>query len=305
MKQIATPAPEAMLASRCIDNEAVSAGGIWTAAKRVAGEPLVHFFVLGAMLWGIHAYLQTRSQASRIVVSKALTAQLAEHYRQEYGASPTAPQLDALVDTAITEEISYRQAIQLGLDQGDEIVRRRLIQKYEFLQQDLSTPRDPTQAEIQDFYDRHLERYVVPERFTFTHVYFSPDRRGDVGARDAAASLASALSVRGVTRAPNEGDVYPGPADFVGVTAEEMARAFGRDGLSQEIGAVPVGHWSSPLRSGFGWHIVYVGDRSAARQATLDEVRDRVTEDFLEAERARRKAQATAVIRSQFEVLRE
>ena len=305
MNPAAPHTSETAFEPRRIEEKASPLVRVRRAARRLAAEPLVHFFVLSAVLWGIHAHLQTRSQLSRITVSKALTTQLAEHYRQQYGASPTPRQLDALVDTALTEEMSYRQAIKLGLDQGDEIVRRRLIQKYEFLQQDLATPRDPTQAEMQDFYDHHLERYTVPERLTFTHVYFSPDRRGDVGARDAAATLATALSARGITRAANEGDPYPGPTDFVGVTAEEMARVFGRDGLSQEIGAVPIGHWSSPLRSGFGWHIVYVVERSPARQARLDEVRDRVTEDFLEAGRAQRKAEAIAVLRSQFEVVHE
>jgi peptidyl-prolyl cis-trans isomerase C len=290
---------------RRIEVETLPPGRLRSALKRLAAEPLLHFFILSTVLWGIHAHLQARSQLSLITVSKALTAQLTEHYRQQYGASPTPRQLDALIDSAITEEMSYRQAIKLGLDQNDEIVRRRLIQKYEFLQQDLATPRDPTQAAAQDFYDHHLERYAVPERLTFTHVYFSPDRRGDVGARDAAATLATALSARGITRAANEGDTYPGPTDFVGVTAEEMARVFGRDGLSQEIGAAPIGHWSSPLRSGFGWHIVYVAERTPARQARLDEVRDRVTEDFLEVGRARRKAEASAVLRSQFEVVHE
>ena len=277
----------------------------WTAAKRLACEPLVHFFVLSAVLWSIHAHLQAPSQFSRITISKPLAAQLAEHYRQQYGASPSPRQLDALVDTAITEEISYRQAIKLGLDQGDEIVRRRLIQKYEFLQQDLATPRDPTEAEAKDFYLRHPERYVLPERFTFTHVYFSPDRRGDAGARDAAAALSASLNLRGVTRAPSEGDPYPGPADFVGVTPEEVARVFGRDGLSQEIGAVPIGHWSSPLRSGFGWHTVNVVAHDPSRRAEFDEVRSQVTEDFIQAARNQRNAEAIASMRSQFQVVRE
>ena len=278
---------------------------LFAVARRLAHEPLLHFFILSAVLWAIHAHLQARPESSRITISHAFTTQLAEHYRQQYGVPPSPRQLDALVDSAITEEIAFRQAMKLGLDQGDEIVRRRLIQKYEFLQQDLATPRDPTPAEALEFYTRHAELYLLPERLTFTHVYFSPDRRGDMGAKDAAAALAVALTLRGVERAPDEGDPFPGPADFVKVTAEEIAHVFGRDGLSQDMAATTPGHWTSPLRSGYGWHIVYVTARAASRPAAFDEVRDHVTEDFREAERSRRNAEASAELRSQFEVIRE
>lgn len=276
-----------------------------TAARWLASEPLIHFFVLSALLWAVHAQLGAHSHFSRITITKAFTAQLAEHYRQQYGAPPSGSQLDALVDAAIAEEMAYRQAIKLGLDQGDEIVRRRLIQKYEFLQQDLATPRDPTLAEARDFYARYPQRYVLPERLTFTQVYFSPDRRGDAGARDAAAALAAALNVRGVTRAANEGDPYPGPSDFVDVTPVEIGRVFGHDGLSKDIVTLAVGHWSAPLRSGYGWHTVYVSDRDAGRRAEFEEVRDHVIQDFREAERNRRNSEAIAAMRNQFEVIRE
>ncbi len=278
---------------------------LFAVAQRFAHEPLLHFFVLSAVLWAIHAHGYARPESSRITITQAFTDQLAEHYRQQYGVAPSPRQLDALVDNAITEEIAFRQAIKLGLDQGDEIVRRRLIQKFEFLQQDLATPPDATPAEVSEFYFHHAERYVLPERLTFTHVYFSPDRRGDMGAKDAAAALAAALNLRGVTRAPDEGDPFPGPADFVRVTSEEIAHVFGRDGLSQDLAATTPSHWTSPLRSGYGWHIVYVTARDPGRRAAFDEVKDQVKEDFREAERARHNAEASAALRSQFEVTRQ
>jgi hypothetical protein len=275
------------------------------AVKRLSREPLVHFFLLSAVLWGIQAHFQAHSPPARITVSKSLVARLADQYRRQYGAAPSALQLDALIDQAITEEITYREAIKLGLDRDDEIVRRRLMQKYEFLQQDLATPRNPTPEEAMSFFTRHAERYLVPERLTFSHVYFSPDRRGDAGARDAAAALAAVLNLRGITRVSNEGDPFPGPAYFVGAPPEDIARVFGRNGLSESTGSLPAGHWSPPLRSGFGWHTVFVLERIPGRQAEFDEVRDRVIADFLEEERSRRNAAALGAVRSQYEVVRE
>ena len=126
---------------------------------------------------------------------------MADGYRRQYGAPPSPQQLDALVDRSITEEMIYREAVQVGLDKDDEIVRRRLIQKYEFLQQDINTPTPPTDAQLVHFYAVHPELYRVPERLTFTHVYFSPDSRGASGARNAAASLSTTLNGGTSTRA--------------------------------------------------------------------------------------------------------
>jgi peptidyl-prolyl cis-trans isomerase C len=276
-----------------------------TVVCRVAREPLMHFMLLGAVLWIAYSTLNTPARLSRITITKAQSLQLAEHYRQQYGVAPSSRQLEALIDNAVTQEMSFREALRLGLDRDDEIVRRRLIQKFEFLQQDLSTPPQPTDSVLKAFYDRHPQLYLLPARQTFTHVYFSPDRRGDLGARNAAAALSTALNRQGINRAPDRGDSYPGPSDFVSLTQEEIGRVFGREGLSQEIGALPLGQWSLPLRSGFGWHIVFLQGREPAHQAPFDEVRGRVESDFLEAERLKRNAESVNKMRGEFEITRE
>jgi len=209
------------------------------------------------------------------------------------------------VDRLIEEEIFYREALKLGLDREDEIVRRRLVQKYEFLQQDLSTPWEPTELQLRDYYQGHIDRYQVPERVAFMHVYFSPDQRGEKGAQDAAEELASTLNLWGVNRAVDQGDRFPGTNDYAALSREELARVFGAEGLAQEIFSVEPNHWSTPLRSGFGWHSVFVSARHPSRQATFEEVREDVRRHYIEAQRNQGNAEALAKLREHFKIILE
>jgi len=273
--------------------------------RSILREPLFHFALLGAVLFGLNRYMTERSAISRITVTKAQIARIADQYRRQYGLPPTPPQLEALVDKSITEEIFYREALKLGLGADDEIVRRRLVQKYEFLHQDLASPQEPTDAELLDFYRRHQTQYRLPERVTFTHVYFSPDQRGDTGARDAVAKLAATLNAHGATRASDQGDPYPGPYDFAALSHEEIQRVFGDSGLSDDIFQVISGQWSTPLRSGFGWHTVYVSGHTSALQAEFAAVSERVRSDYLESRRGQHNAEAIAKLRAQFDIVRQ
>src|SRR5579862_1905941 len=139
-------------------------------AGRVAREPFVHFVLLGAAMFFVSHHLEERSRFTRITITKEQVRGIADNYRLQYGVLPATRQLDALVDNFIREEIFYHEALKLGLDADDEIIRRRLVQKYEFLQQDLATPAEPTEFQLLDYYNQHLDQYRRPQTVTFTHV---------------------------------------------------------------------------------------------------------------------------------------
>jgi peptidyl-prolyl cis-trans isomerase C len=273
--------------------------------QRFLREPFLHFLLLGAALFTLNQYLEERSRLTGITITKAQISGIADRYRLQYGGPPSPAQLEALAGTYIKEEIFYREALKLGLDKDDEIIRRRLLQKFEFLQQDLTTPVEPTDSQRVDYYEKHLDAYRLPERLTFTHVYFSPDRRGERSAREAAEELASNRNLKGITRAVDQGDRFPGPDDFTALSREELGRVFGQEGLSEAIFGVELNRWSAPLRSGFGWHTVYVSARQPGRQASFEEVRADVRRDYIEAERNRRNAEALAKLRERFKIVRE
>jgi hypothetical protein len=272
---------------------------------RAVREPFLHFVILGAGLFFLNHHLEERARFTHIAITKDQARGIADNYRLQYGAYPDAGQLESLVEAFTREEVFYHEALKLGLDKDDEIVRRRLVQKYQFLQQDLTIGREPTDSELRAWFTAHPDPYRIPARLSFSHVYFSADQRGEAGAQQAARQLAAQLSAAGVQRAADAGDRFPGPQDFSALTEDETAKVFGKDGLSTALFGLAPGHWSEPLRSGFGWHVVYVNAREPGRAATFDEVRDNVRRDYLEAARAARNAEVYAKLRKGFEIVRE
>jgi peptidyl-prolyl cis-trans isomerase C len=268
-------------------------------------EPMVHFLLLGGILFALNHSFEEHTRFSRIAVTKPQIDRLADNYRLQHGDPPSSSQVEALVAKYIEEEIFYREALKFGLDRGDEIVRRRLIQKYEFLQQNLSIPTNPTNAQLGEYYRLHMAQYRIPERVTFTQVYFSADHRGENGARSAAETLASNLNRRHIQRAAELGDRFPGPDDFTAMSHDELVRVFGEEGLALNIFGVELKRWSAPLRSGYGWHTVRVSGRDPVRQATFEEVRSRVERDFIESASAKLDGQERAKLRAQFTIERQ
>jgi peptidyl-prolyl cis-trans isomerase C len=272
---------------------------------RIAREPFFQFVALGALLFAASEYLEARANFARIEISRAQIEGITNNYRLQYGASPTAEQLNALVDQFIKEEVFYHEALRLKLDRDDEIIRRRLVQKYEFLQQDLGTPKDPSEADLHAFYQVHAKNYEIPERLTFSHVFFSVDRSRDDAAKARAERALAALNQQRVTRAPDRGDSFPGDVDYAGATPTQVRRAFGSSALSEKIFKIAPGYWAGPFRSGFGWHLVFVAAHEPAGVAAYEDARDAVMRDYLDAERGARNAEALESLKTHFTIVRE
>jgi hypothetical protein len=283
----------------------VTPGPVRRAFRRIAHESFVHFILLGSALFAVNHSLEERARFTRITITRDQVQGIVDNYRLQYGDLPSPQQLDSLVDNFIKEEVFYHEALKLGLDTDDEIIRRRLVQKYEFLQEDLATPSQPTDSQLGDYYHQHLDRYWVPQTVSFTQVYFSSDLHGDDGARAAAVEAANNLNSRGIPRAVDRGDRFSGAYDFASVSGDELARVFGKEGLAEAIFAMEPHRWSAPLRSGLGWHTVYVSALRPGRQAAFDEVRADVRRDYVAAERERRNADNLAKLRKSFQILRE
>ncbi len=272
-------------------------------SQQLADEPFLHFLLLGAALFGVNQYLEARSRFTHIAVTPQIVQGIAENYRLQYGSLPAPGRLHALIDARIREEVFYHEALRLGLDKDDEIIRRRLAQKYEFLKADLDVVSEPTEQSLRTFFETNRQQYVLPATVSFSHVYFSNDRgeQTHADAERAAAGLAASEA----TRAADAGDPFAGPTDFARVSQTELTRVFGQQGLASEIFTVAPSRWSNPIRSGLGWHLVYVNAREPARVPTFDEVRDVVRRDYLEAAQVRRNAQAYEKLKRNYIIERE
>ena len=277
--------------------------------RALAREPFFHFVALGLLIFLIRGVLDGTPEQYRVTVGPDDVRRIATGYEWQFGRPPTAGELSHLVERHIEEEILYREGVAMGLDVGDEIVRRRVVQKLQFLQEDVALPPEPDDAALQAFHARHAGRYAEPARVTLRHLYFSPDSGGDAAAHASAAGMAVTLrdvpSGRPAAEPPAGADPFPGRDRYVALDGPGLARAFGHSELSSTVFELPPGTWHGPLRSGYGWHLVYVEQIDPGRERPLAEVREEVRADYLDEQRAEMNAAALAAIKGKYIVVRE
>jgi hypothetical protein len=248
---------------------------------RVLGEPLVHFVVLGSALFGLHALLARAPQPDgQVTVTPARIADLREKFALQWRRPPSDAELDGLVRDDVREEMLYREALRLGLDRDDVIVRRRLAQKMEFLAGEVADTVRPGDDELDTYLRAHAERYREPERASFTQILVRPDRHGAD-----AEGVARALLVRldseplAPERSTDLGDASLLDATYDRLSQAEIGRIFGDD-FARELFALAPGQWHGPLRSEYGLHLIRVGERAAGQMPALAEIRSRVEADW-------------------------
>jgi hypothetical protein len=238
-------------------------------------EPLLHFFILGAVLFGCYGWLNRDGFAgpNEIVVSRGQVSSLRAQFERVWQRPPTEQELGGLIDSWVREEIFYREALAMGLDKDDPVVRRRMKQKVEFIV-DSATPEAPTAAELQQWLDEHPDTYRIEGKYTLRQVYFDPVRRGEKLQADLDGALRGLNSGR-----PANGDTTTLPAEM-SADAAEVVRIFGSV-FEEALRDLPAGSWQGPLRSGFGLHLVKLTEREPPRTAKLDEVRAAVERDLM------------------------
>jgi hypothetical protein len=253
---------------------------------RLLREPLLHFFVLGAgifLLFGVIGDSDER-QPEEIVVKAGQIDRLVEGWKKTRMRAPTLAELEGLIADHIREEVYYREALALGLDRDDLIIRRRMRQKMEFLSQDLAARADPTEADLQAFLEENASTFRIESRLTFRHVYFSSDRRRDDVQGDATRLLARLRGSGGTTDTRSLGDPFLLPVEFTSLPASEVKSLFGGDFAARLLALEP-GAWQGPVRSGYGLHLVFVHERSDPQAPDLAEVRNAVEREWREARR--------------------
>jgi peptidyl-prolyl cis-trans isomerase C len=259
-------------------------------------EPLLHFVVLGGLAFLAHHFLFEAGPSRTLSPEDAPIEQLREDWFSAKGALPSEDQEAALVRDWLEEEILYRRAVELGLDQNDTIVRRRLVQRMRFLLEDTSRIDPPSEAQLQSWLDQNPGKYAESAKISFTQLFFSRGKRGTELARDARSALDLLQSDPDATV---ESDPFFRGRHFENATPDEIRRAFGAD-FAESLAGAPVGRWSGPVRSSYGLHLVRVNHRVPATTATLDEVRKKVETDWMAAERTRRNEEAMARLRARY-----
>ena len=244
--------------------------------RRLLREPLVHFLLIGAVLFGLYEVTQSGRPATtsskEIRLSLDEIAQLTLLYQSQWRRPPTPLELQRMVENKVEQEVLYREALAMGLDKDDEIVKRRMAQKMQFLAEDVAAAREPTTTELRSWFEKDSARFAQPPRLSFRHLYFSFDRRGPRARDDAEQAL------RKLAGQPVDATIASSLAEpFM---FQDYYRDRARDFLAKEFGPqfalavakLPPGSWQGPIESGFGWHLVFVDTVIPGRVPAFEEV---------------------------------
>ena len=274
-----------------------------TGHRRILREPLLHFLALGAALFVLFAWLRGPLPESpeRIVVDGARIEQLALGFERVWQRPPTPAEIAGLVDDFVREEIYYREALAMGLDRDDTIVRRRMRQKLEFLSDDLAEIAEPTDAELERWLAEHAADYRVEPQVALRQVYLSRERRGEAAETDAEALLERLRRTPVDGFATAQGDASLLPASLSLSPERDLARTFGEEFAAAVLRLEP-GRWSGPIASAYGLHLVFVEAREEGRLPALAEVRESVRNDWLGARRDEANEAFYQALRSRYEV---
>jgi hypothetical protein len=256
--------------------------------RRLVGEPLVHFVVLGALLFLWSAWPGSGTSTNRVVITAGVVDHLAASFVGAWQRAPDDIELKGLIDDHIKGEIAAREAMAMGLDRDDIVIQRRLRQKLEFLLVDDAAP--PTDAELQDWLKRHPERFRVEPQVSFRQVPVSSDRHRTSAAAVAAKLLARLRAAGPEARIEEMGDVSMLPAEVAMEPSADVARTFGQD-FADKLTKLTPHEWMGPIESSFGLHIVLVRESTQGAAAELATVRPLVERE-VQAERRRAQLQA-------------
>jgi len=246
-------------------------------------EPLLHFMAIGAaiyLLYGVYAEPAPEETDKTIVVSAGEIEWIQASWQKRWNRLPTKAEMDGLIQQYIRETVLYREALTMGLNQHDQVIRRRLAQKLEFLARDLVALTPPTVEELQAYFAAHRDRYQEPLRYSFTQVFLDPDRRGDATLEDAE-KIKAALIAKGdaIEDAGELGDNFMLQNHYQENALIEIRKNFG-NGFAESLAGLSPGQWHGPVLSGYGVHLVYVSHISEPPAPVFAEVRERVTQDW-------------------------
>jgi hypothetical protein len=275
---------------------------------RLFKEPLLQFLIIGAAIYGAYVLFAAPEDDYRdtvvLVDANRIDAVISE-WESRWNRPPTRQEIEGLIQAYIKEDVLYRQAVAMGLNEDDPITRRRMAQKLEFLTSDLARLQQPTDGELEQFFEQNQESYRDPNLISFTQIFIDPDARGDATLDDAAEILAQLMAAGEPTEKTMQlGDRFMLQNYFASATELDVRRQLG-SGFSEQVMKLEPGRWHGPVLSGYGVHLVYVFDFTEAPPAEFEVVQARVLEDWHTQKREEFNEQFLESLKSRYEIIVE
>ena len=277
------------------------------AIKRWLCEPLLHFLVLGLVVFAVYGYMHRGRGGVESSKQIALTLDdlrtMDAYFESQWHRQPTPEEFNAMVEDKVREEVLYREALAMGLDKDDTIVKRRMAQKMQFLAEDVAAAHEPSTAELKVWFDKNTKKFALPSRYSFRHLYFSPDQRGQNAKGDAAKALARiAGQPEDWKLAASLGDRFMFQDYYGDRTPEAIAKEFGPQ-FAVALEKLSPGSWQGPVESGYGWHLVYVDTVIPGRIPAFEEIEPDVKMAWLGEQKQQAWQKAYKEMRAKYAVL--
>ena len=257
-------------------------------------EPLVHFIIGGAVIFAVFVWIgEPVDPASRAIsVDRAQQAQLSLQFERTMQRPPTDAELDALIESWVRDEVLYREAFRLGLDQDDAVVRRRLSQKMDFIASSQAEAAEPGDAELEQWLTDRPARFTTDSRLSFDQLWFAEKPEAEI----ALAGLAASDDWQGL------GQPISLPASFENTRRTDIAAQLGRDFARQLDGLEADSQWIGPVVSGLGWHLVRLRKSDPGAVPPLAEIRDKVLADWRTSTASTRREEAYRLLRDAYQI---
>lgn len=271
-------------------------------------EPIVHFILIGAVFFVLYSFWgqqDVENQDRAITITSGEIVWLTDAWEKRWNRPPTPEERDGLIKQYLREMILYREAVAMGLDRDDSVIRRRLAQKLEFLSQDLISPTPPAEDELKAYFEEHIEQYQAPDLVTMTHVFIDPDLRDDHTLADAAVIKKQLQALNEPPRnAWDYGDAFMLQSYYPERSKAELLKLFG-SGFADSVFALSKQEWHGPVLSGYGVHLVYVHDHQEVEPPKFNEVEEQVRQDWENDKREQLNEQFIESIVARYDVIIE
>jgi peptidyl-prolyl cis-trans isomerase C len=253
-------------------------------------DPLVKFLIVSIGIYVAYGFYGQRDEDAlakdnTITVTANEIDIMAFGWQQRYNKAPTQEELDKLIATRVKETVLYTEAIKMGLDKDDVVIKRRVVLQFRNFIEGLIVPEEPTEVELKEFFAENSEQYLSEESLSIIQVFFDPDKREESTLIDAERAL---VKLKNLEALPSDlskyGDQFMLASEYNDITPMELRKYFGR-GFTNSVMALETKEWVGPVLSGYGTHLVYVSKKVSQIPPSLEDIKEEVIADYIEVEK--------------------
>ena len=259
-------------------------------------KKVLSFFIIGFLIYLFDYTFNENEDEDVITIYDDEIQALIKNWNEQVGRAPREEDIRGIIDQLIEEEILYREAVKLGLDKNDIIVKRRLAQKLMFLRDSIESVA-PDIESLNTFYENNKEKYLIEELYTFSQIYFSFSPNSNEKAKTSLLEMQEGSE-------PLGGEPFMLGKSFVNRTKKEITRDFGNE-FSEVLVQLQKGNWHGPIKSSYGDHLVILISHSDSKQLDFEEAKSFIITDYLAAQKNKNQDDYLLSLKKKYKVVLE